>query len=659
MRVLFVTSDAGMVPDWEAGAGEDLELLREDSLAGAEARLANEAIDAIVVDPAMDGATDGGLRRLVTRGEGAPLLVLSNPASETGASHMTNGAVAGVFPPHARPEFQALVLQAAIERAGLAARLERSEARFRDVIERNADAIVVVDEQGVIRFANIAAAEQFGCPREELLGTPFGYPMTVGESTEVDLVRKDAPPLVVELRVVESEWEGRAACIVSLRDITERKRAEEDARRLIRARAARSAAEVAARRFRFLAESTTVLSSSLDYERTLAALARLCVQEIADWALIYIVDQEKGVRHLEVAHKDTTKEGLVRELRESPIAPDGPHPVLRVLETGQPLLVSHVDESELDRLTQGHRHRELMRELGVASYMLVPLIARGRSLGAIGLVCAEHDRHLSDHDLALAENLASRAALAVDNARLYREAQEATRTKTDLLAVISHDLRTPLNSIIGYAELLLMGVPEKLSEGTTERIERMRAGAKHLLHLINQLLALSRLDAGREEVRPEDVDLVEVVREVGVVVEPLAMERHLSFHLDIPADPLSVRTDPGKLRQVLMNLMANAVKFTDSGEVRVRLRRSGGGVVIRVEDTGAGIAQENLDRIFEPFWQVDGASRGADGGTGLGLSVVRRLVELLGGEIAVESRVGEGSTFTVTLPAPSPQSTAA
>jgi signal transduction histidine kinase len=543
--------------------------------------------------------------------------------------------------------------------AGLAAELARtrrdlarSEARFRDVIERNADAIVVVDQEGVVQFANVVAAELFGRARSELVGSPFGYPMTVGESTEVDVVRNGDPPRAVELRVVESEWEGEAACIISLRDITERRRAEEDTRRLIRARAARSAAELSARRFRFLAEATAVLSSSLDYERTLAALARLCVSEIADWALVYIVDDDGQIHRLEVAHRDPAKVELVGELRDLPIEPGGSHPVIGVLESGRPLLVRDVDTDRLAEVAQAPRHLELLLELGARSFMLVPLIARGRSLGAIGLVCTRADSQFDGQDLALAENLASRAALAVDNARLYGEAQEATRTKTDLLTVISHDLRTPLNSIIGYAELLLMGVPEPLSESTRERVERMRAGAQHLLHLINQLLALSRLDAGREEVRPEELDVADLVREVAVVVEPLALERSLGFVIDLPDRPLTLRTDAGKLRQVLVNLAANAIKFTERGEVRVQVEASAsGGATIHVADTGPGIAEEHRERIFEPFWQVDGAQRGNQGGTGLGLSVVSRLVELLGGRISVESRLGEGSTFTVALPA--------
>jgi signal transduction histidine kinase len=625
IRVLFVAPDHAPLPDGAALGDGALELIRERSLSRARRRLDVEAVDAIVVAASMADAENGELDRLQHRSDGTPVLVTDDLA-----------AAAGLVERLARTRRE----------------LERSEARFRDVIERNADAIVVVDQEGVVQFANVVAEELFGRSRSALVGSPFGYPMTVGESTEVDLVRNGDPPRTVELRVVESEWEGAIACIISLRDITERRRAEEDAHRLIRARAARAAAERSARRFRFLAEATAVLSSSLDYEMTLAALARLCVSEIADWALVYIVDEDGAVHRLEVAHRDPSKVNLVGELRDLPIEPGGPHPVLGVLKTGRPLLVRDVDRDRLAEIAQAPRHLELLLELGATSFMLVPLTARGRSLGAIGLVCTRAESQFDDQDLALAENLASRAALAVDNARLYGEAQEATRTKTDLLTVISHDLRTPLNSIIGYAELLLMGVPEPLSESTRERVERMRAGAQHLLHLINQLLALSRLDAGREEVRPEDLDVAALVREVAMVVEPLALERCLGFVVDVPDRPVLLRTDSGKLRQVLVNLAANAVKFTEEGEVRMKVVPStSGGASIHVVDTGPGIAEEHLERIFEPFWQVDAAQRGNQGGTGLGLSVVSRLVELLGGRISVESRLGEGSTFTVALPA--------
>jgi signal transduction histidine kinase len=528
--------------------------------------------------------------------------------------------------------------------------LERSEGRFRDVIERNADAIVVVDGDGLIRFTNVMATKLFGGTRAELVGRHFGFPLVADETTEVDLI-SDGAPRVAEMRVVQSEWEGHIAYIASLRDVTERKRAEEAARELIREQAARTAAETAADRFRFLSESSALLASSLDYRATLSALARICVTDIADWAEIYIVDDTGVVQRLEVAHCESSKAPLVAGLRNAAIPADSKHPVLEVVRTRKPMLVEAVDEALLESTIVDPRHAEIVAELGMASFMMMPMIARGRALGAIALVSSGPHRRYNDRDLALADDFAARAALALDNALLYEEARRANQTKSDFLAVVSHDLRTPLNAIIGYAELLTMGIPESVPAAAGERVQRIRTSAKHLLYLLDELLGFARLEAGHEEVHLQEVDVRDIVREMAAVVEPLAVEADLGFVLDEPEHPVTIRTDPDKLRQVLVNLGGNAVKYTEQGEVRVVLRgEAANHAVIRVSDTGMGIAPEHLDQIFEPFWQVDSSQRGHDGGTGLGLSVVRGLVQLLGGEVSVESVPRKGSTFTVRLP---------
>src|SRR5918999_2931635 len=404
--------------------------------------------------------------------------------------------------------------------------LEQSEARFRDVIERNADAIVVVDETGVVRFVNTAATQLFGASRERLLDSEFGFPLVTGETTELDLVR-DGESLVAEMRVVESEWEGRKARIASLRDITDRKRAEHDARELIREHAARAAAEEAAKRLEVLVESSTLLSSSLDYRATLSALAHVCVSKIADWAIVYCVDDAGALRGLEVAHRDPSTAALVRELRGTPIEPDRPHPLFDVLRTRRPILSRAVDDGLLASIATDARQLELIRALGVASVIIVPMIARNRALGAIALVSANNGRPFDDHDLALAEDLAARGALAIANAQLYEEARRANKTKSDFLAVVSHDLRTPLTAIIGYVDLMEMGVPDPLPDATRQRLQRIRTSATHLLSLLNELLAFARVDSGRQEVRPREVDLCEIAPEAAAVAEPLALERQL------------------------------------------------------------------------------------------------------------------------------------
>lgn len=542
------------------------------------------------------------------------------------------------------------------ERARLLAELDirtrelaESEARFRDIIEHNADAIIVVDEEGIVRFANSEASRLFDLPREALIDAPFGFPVAAGETTELDLPH-DGNVRVVEMRVVESHWQGRIACIATLRDVTERKRSEQNERELIREQAARSVAEKAARRFRFLAESSSLLSSSLDYRATMAQLVRLCVREIADWAVIYCMDKDQQLHRYEVAHRDPSLEPRVREFRDSPLILDPDHPVEATIQNGQPVVLERLTPADITRLVPDPRSRALAQSLGVASFMLVPISARGRSLGAVALVSASPERPFTDEDLALAENLAARAGLAIDNARLYEQAREANQTKTELLAVISHDLRTPLNSIIGYAQLLDMGIPEPLSDGARERVQRIRQSAGHLLYLMDELLAFARLEGKHEEITRTSVNVCDIAREVAALLEPMAMEKQLALEISVPQPPLTIQSDADKLRQILVNLLGNAVKYTDHGTVRIAVEAMDGGVALRISDTGHGIAPEHLPHIFEPFWQADRSQRVAGGGTGLGLSVVKRVVELLGGDISVDSAPGAGSTFFVRVP---------
>ena len=350
--------------------------------------------------------------------------------------------------------------------------LALSNARFRDVIERNADAIVVVDGDGVIRFANAKAWELFGGHQSDLLGTSFGFPLVTGETTEIEVRSRGSRPedlaeqRIAEMRVVESEWEGAPACLATLRDITERRRAEQHERQLVR--------------------------------------------------------ENEG--------------------------------------------------------------------------------------------------------------------------------------KANLLAVVSHDLRTPLTAIIGYAELLEMGVPEALPASAQQPVQRIRTAARHLLYLLNELLSFARLDGRREEIRPEAIDLRDLAADVAAVMQPIADARGLGLLVRVPNEPVMMTTDPDKLRQVLLNLVGNAVKYTPRGEVELEIGYGENQhVIARVRDTGVGIADEHLSRIFEPFWQVDPTQRNRDGGTGLGLSVVQRLVAMLSGTVHVTSAADAGSTFTVTLPRRLPQ----
>jgi len=526
--------------------------------------------------------------------------------------------------------------------------LRASEARFREVIERNADAIVVVDTTGTVLYANPMAERLFDRDGAELLGTTLGFPLVAGETTELDVL-SHAGPRVAEMRVVESRWDGRDAYIASLRDITERKQAERDARRLIREQEARRTAEELAGRQRFLLEGSAALVATLDYDATLTTLARLCVSGVADWAVVFCTDKDGHPERVEVAHRDPRKHAPASVLRALLSTHDGVHPIVESFNMNVVRRVDHVDAAVLDTLCHNSYEAELVRELGADALLLLPMVARGRQIGGLVLVRTGASHHFDEGDEALAEDIAVRGALALDNARLYDDARRADKERSDLLAVVSHDLRTPLTAIMGYAELLRLGIPKPLPPESMTQVERIGKSAQHLLYLMNELLTFTRLDAGHETVNVQEVDVRDLVREVAVLIEPVAREHGLTVDTSLPAQPVPVRTDPDKLRQVLLNLAGNAVKYTPAGSVHLRLAASADGAVLRVEDTGVGISAENLTRIYEPFWQVDPSQRSREGGTGLGLSIVRRMVDLLGGRVEVESRMGEGTTFKVTV----------
>ncbi|HYY05652.1 MAG TPA: ATP-binding protein [Candidatus Limnocylindria bacterium] len=446
--------------------------------------------------------------------------------------------------------------------------------------------------------------------------------------------------------------EGRiVAGVVTFHDVTERRRIErERAALLAREQAARAAAEAAACRAAFLAEAGSVLVGSLDYETTLASVARLTVPFLADWCIVDMLEPDGALRRIAVAHADPADAELARAGGTCPPDPHGTHPRTRVVRTGRPELFPEVTDDVLASAAASREHLAALRRLGCRSAMIVPLVARGQTLGAMTFVTTASGRSYDREDLTVAEALAHRAALAADNTRLYREAREANRVKDEFLMTLSHELRTPLSAAVVWADMLEKGKvdPTKMPRAS----QAIARNVASLARMVEDLTDVSRIVAGKLRLKPGPVDLNEVIAAAIVAVRPAAEAKTIQLRSVLHAGPVRVWGDAGRLQQVIWNLLSNAIKFTsEGGHVEIRLELADGRAHIVVNDTGQGIRPDFLPFVFERFRQADGATTRAHGGLGLGLAIVRQLVELHGGTVRAESPgEGQGATFTVSLP---------
>jgi signal transduction histidine kinase len=452
------------------------------------------------------------------------------------------------------------------------------------------------------------------------------------------------------MRVVETEWEQGAAYLATLRDITDRKRAEAERERLIREQAARAEAEAAGRRLSFLAEASVRLASSLDYDVTLADVARLTVPFLADYCIVDIIETDETLRQVAVAHTDAANEALLGELRRRyPVDMSATTGVPLVARTGLPEMVAEVTESQMRALARDAGHLELLRSLEIRSYIIVPMVARGRTLGTISLVASRSDRRYSADDLALAEDLARRAGVAIDNSRLFRNAQEASQLKDEFLLMVSHELLTPLNPILGWAQMLRAGIDERSAERALESIEN---NSRHMTQIVRDLLDVTRIITGKLSIDAAPTSLAEAADAAINSVRAAAEGRDIAIEKRFDVPLACVNGDAPRLQQVVWNLLANAIKFTPrGGHVLVRLEQQDGHYRLSVSDDGQGINPDFLPYVFDRFRQADGSIRRRQGGLGLGLSIVRHLVEMHGGTVnAASDGEGKGAVFTIELP---------
>ena len=396
----------------------------------------------------------------------------------------------------------------------------------------------------------------------------------------------------------------------------------------------------------FLDEATRILNSSLDYRETLDLLAHLAVPELADWCIVDLVEDDH-LEHVAIVHCDETKLALARDyVKRFPPARSSSDDGWRVLKSKQPMVVTEISDAMLERFARDPEHLALLRELGYKSYVGAPIVARGQTVGVLHLIMSTSGRRYRASDADIARDLGQRAGLAVENARLYRDAQEAVRVREDILAIVSHDLRNPLGAIDLGASLLATTAPP--DPRMHKQIDAIKRSATRMERLISDLLDMASINAGKLAVSPARVDAGELVDEVLDTQDPIAKQRGISIVRENELHGVPVFIDKHRMTQVFSNLLGNALKFCKEGDVIiVRGKRDGELARVAIADSGPGIPADDLPHIFEPYWS--GRSKKKPG-TGLGLFISNAIVKAHRGELSVVSAEGQGATFSVSVP---------
>jgi PAS domain S-box-containing protein len=546
----------------------------------------------------------------------------------------------------------------AIDNARLHAATITAEQQYRALAESSPQLVWTTTPEGSVEYCNPQFLAYVGLSLEEMRREPKWQVLVHGE----DIARamdawSDAlstgEPYEVEYRFRRASdgsyrwFLARGACVRdaeghivrwvgSCTDIDDHKRSEE--------------------MHRFLAEAGALLASSLDHRQTLPALARLAVPHMADWCSVQLVDNKGDLERVAVAHADPHRLEIIREI-EHQYPADENDAARRIVRTGASEYVHELTDDMLVASSRDPHHLELIRALGLRSWMAVPITVGRRMIGVISLASSESGRLFEQRDVDIAEEMGRRVGVSIDNARLFemtqqerRRAEEASRAKDELLGVTSHELRTPLSAILGWVRMLRSG---RLSDDKRERaLETIERNVKIQVQLVEDLLDFNRVITGKLRLALAPLEPAEVVQAAVDVIRPAAEAKNVRLQVLLDPDSGMLNGDGERLQQVIWNLLSNAVKFTPKeGRVYVRMQREDSHVEVVVADTGAGIAAAFLPHVFQPFRQQDATATRTHGGLGLGLAIVKHLVELHGGSIEARSDgVGKGATFVVRLP---------
>lgn len=526
--------------------------------------------------------------------------------------------------------------------------VEEGQRRLTAILEATTDLVGISDVRGHTVYLNRAWRELAGIPEEEVGQATIpdfhpewaagvvlreGVPTAIregswtGETAVKTRAGEEIP--VSQVILAHKTREGEVEFLSTVcRDISERKRLEEVQR--------------------FLAEASRTISGSLQDGAILRQIPALLVPRMADYCLIDLIDDGGEIRREVVFHGDPSQQALLEQSERYPPDRHQPVGIGRVLRTGEPEIVREVTAAWLRAISQSEEHQRLLQEIAPRSVLIVPLRARGRIIGAITCAYTDSGRRYDEDDLAMAADLMERMALAIDNARLYQQVQQALRFRDEVLRVVAHDLRNPLHSIGLSAELLRDALaPGALPPTHPDPLQIIQRSVERANALIQDLLDVARMQAGKLTMAQRPTDARAMVDEAVHLQRAGAEQAGLTMELRVPEHLPRISADRGRMLQVFANVIGNAIKFTpEGGRITVAAEPGDGVVRFTVRDTGPGIPREGLPHLFEPFWQAAGAEEGA----GLGLGIARGIVEAHGGRIWAESEEGAGTTIHFTVP---------
>jgi PAS domain S-box-containing protein len=530
-------------------------------------------------------------------------------------------------------------------------RLESAQAFLSAVVESSDDAIITKNLEGMITSWNRAAERIFGYKESEVKGKHISILIPaerLEEENEIisrirrgvrvehfETVRRAKDGRLLDLSITVSPIRNEHGVVIGAskiaRDITDRR--------------------VDERRRRFLTDATASFSLSLDFESTVRSIVKVTVPAIADFSVLDLIRPDDKFERVSWANGVFHRSDFDEISRYAPPRFSPTHPVSRAFASGASVLVPAVDAEWIESMAISPEHARFLQRIGLQSVLTVLLMARGKTLGALTLyMAAESGRHHTRENVMLAEEFARRASEALENALLYRDAQNAVAEREKFLSIASHELKTPLTTL----QLQLQGAIRMLRrkdpgavEKSTALVENAEKQGMKIGKLVNELLDITQITSGKLRIQPESVDLSELARSVADHFSPELTDKGIALEVRAP-EPVRGRWDRFRLDQVLTNLISNAIKYGNSKPITISVDNAPKVARMVVKDQGAGMEPSFLKRIFNPFEQ--GEPTGQHGGLGLGLFITRQIVESHGGKIAVTSRQGEGSMFTIELP---------